>query len=122
MHSRNPVSAYEERGNVFERSTLEYDKNAQNTRPVEMLKNGYGCLDFILAIALPADPRSRSDIKFPQQHHILIYKTEPKGAIGDASTRLILYTKIGQPFVLDITAVKSVVGRRQTGRTESGSS
>ncbi|QRW11703.1 hypothetical protein RhiLY_10702 [Ceratobasidium sp. AG-Ba] len=65
-------------------------------------------LEFILTITLAANPRF--NIESPQLH-ILAYITQVKGAIGDGSTRLILYTKMGQSFVLGITAVKCAVGR-----------
>ncbi|QRV80956.1 Transposase family tnp2 [Ceratobasidium sp. AG-Ba] len=110
--ARNPLSAYGKRDNSFIRYVFEYDKNARNNGPVEMLEQtGYGRLDFILAITLPADPHF--DIESPQLH-ILAYITQAKGAIGDASTRLISYTKMGRSFVLDITAVQCAVGRVET--------
>ncbi|QRV77824.1 hypothetical protein RhiJN_05839 [Ceratobasidium sp. AG-Ba] len=101
---QNPLSAYGKRDNLFIRYVFEYNKNARNNGPVEMLEQtGYSHLDFILAITLPADPHF--DIESPQLH-ILAYITQAKGAIGDASTRLISYTKMGRSFVLDITAVQ----------------
>ncbi|QRV83077.1 Transposase family Tnp2 protein [Ceratobasidium sp. AG-Ba] len=92
--------------------TFRYDKNARNGRPAEMLdETGYGRLDFILAITLPANPRF--NIESPQLH-VLAHITQAEGAIGDASTQLVSYTKMGRSFVLDITSVECAVGRVET--------
>lgn len=72
---------------------------------------GYGRLDFILAITLPPDPRF--DIDEPALH-ILAQITEAKGAEGDASTDMVSYTQLGRTFILDVTAIKHVVGRVET--------
>ncbi|QRV84316.1 Transposase family tnp2 [Ceratobasidium sp. AG-Ba] len=102
--TRNPSSAYGKRDNSFIRYTFRYDKNARNGRPAEMLdETGYGRLDFILAITLPANPRF--NIESPQLH-VLAHITQAEGAIGDASTQLVSYTKMGRSFVLDITSVE----------------
>ncbi|QRW02459.1 Transposase family Tnp2 protein [Ceratobasidium sp. AG-Ba] len=110
--TRNPSSAYGKRDNSFIRYTFRYDKNARNGRPAEMLdETGYGRLDFILAITLPANPRF--NIESPQLH-VLAHITQAEGAIGDASTQLVSYTKMGRSFVLDITSVECAVGRVET--------
>jgi hypothetical protein len=79
---------------------------------------GYGRLDFILALTLPADPDF--DIDTPQLH-ILAHITEAKDADGDATTEFISYTQLGRSFILDIQSIENVVGRVKThGMRESG--
>ncbi|KAG9100159.1 hypothetical protein FRC06_004473 [Ceratobasidium sp. 370] len=80
---------------------------------------GYGWPDFILALILPANPLF--DIH-ESETHILAHLTKAKDAKGDASIELVSYTQLGLSFVLDITAVKHVVGRVETqGVKPSGS-
>ncbi|QRV73659.1 hypothetical protein RhiJN_01673 [Ceratobasidium sp. AG-Ba] len=74
-------------------------------------ETGYGRLDFILAITLPTDPRFNIE---STQLHVLAHITQAKGAIDDASTRLVSYTKMGRSFVLNITSIECAVGRVET--------
>ncbi|QRV73589.1 Transposase family tnp2 [Ceratobasidium sp. AG-Ba] len=95
-----------------------YDKNQRNNKEVEMIKVfGYGRLDFILALTLPAAPEFGAN---EPQFHILAHITEAKDARGDASIERISYTKLGRSFVLDITSVKHVVGRVETRGEKAG--
>ena len=79
---------------------------------------GYGRLDFIIAITLPASKKFK--LQDPELH-ILAHITEAKGAEGDASTEFVSFTQFGRSVILDISSVQSVVGRvYTTGMKASG--
>ncbi|QRV90471.1 hypothetical protein RhiJN_18489 [Ceratobasidium sp. AG-Ba] len=114
----NALSSYGKRDASSTKYEYDEDKNLRNDKVTEMIKVfGYGRLDFILALTLPAAPEFCVD---EPQFHILAHINEAKGARGDASIEPISYTKLGQSFVLDITSVKRVVGRMETRGEKSG--
>ncbi|QRV77209.1 Transposase family tnp2 [Ceratobasidium sp. AG-Ba] len=114
----NPLSSYGSRDASFVRFVHEVDRNASRSNaPIEMVEVvGYGRLDFIAALVLPADPLFGID----ERLHVLAHITEAKDAYGDATIERVSYTKLGRSFVLDVTAVKHVVGRIETRGVKSG--
>jgi hypothetical protein len=79
---------------------------------------GYGRLDFVLALTLPASREFQID---QPTLHILAHITEAKDARGNAATDFVSFTQFGRSVILDVTSVKSVVGRVETkGVKESG--
>ncbi|KDN36253.1 hypothetical protein RSAG8_10941, partial [Rhizoctonia solani AG-8 WAC10335] len=69
---------------------------------------GYGRLDFIIALTLPAS--RKFEINKPELH-ILAHITEAKGAEGNAATEFVSFTQFGRSVILDVASVKCVVGR-----------
>ncbi|QRV93536.1 Transposase family Tnp2 protein [Ceratobasidium sp. AG-Ba] len=99
----NALSSYGKRDASFIKT-----KKMRNNKEVEMVKVfGYGRLNFILALNLPAAPKfSVNEPHF----HILAHTTKAKDARGDTSIERVSYIKLGRSFVLDMTSVKHVVG------------
>jgi hypothetical protein len=69
---------------------------------------GYGRLDFVLAITLPADEDFGID---EPQTHILVHITEVKDVDNDAAIELVTYRDYGRSFILDVKNVENVCGR-----------
>jgi hypothetical protein len=79
---------------------------------IEMIDaTGYGRLDFILALTLPAS--DHFEIEEPVTH-VLAHITEAKDVEGDAATELITFNEFGRSFILNITNVENVAGRIRT--------
>jgi hypothetical protein len=72
---------------------------------------GYGRLDFILALTLPASQLFGLDTP---ELHVLAHITEAKDAKGNAATDFVSFTQFGRSVILDVTSVKNVVGRVHT--------
>ncbi|CAE6402042.1 unnamed protein product, partial [Rhizoctonia solani] len=106
----DPFSAYGKRDSSFVRYTFQKDANENypNRTPDMIDAFGYGRLDFILAITLPASKKFK--LKEPKLH-ILAHITEAKGAEGNAATDFVSFTQFGRSVILDVTSVNSVVGR-----------
>ncbi|QRV90421.1 hypothetical protein RhiJN_18439 [Ceratobasidium sp. AG-Ba] len=79
--------------------------------------SGYGRLNFILALNLPAAPKFGVD---EPQFYILAHITEAKNARRDTLIEWVSYIKLGRSFVLDITSVKHFVGRVETQGEKAG--
>ncbi|KAG9121451.1 hypothetical protein FRC07_002590 [Ceratobasidium sp. 392] len=108
----NSLSVYGNRDNSFVQFVSQEDRNARNRADPDMIDViGYGRLDFILALTLPANPLFGID---EPQLHILAHVTEAKDATGDATVERVSYTKLGRSFVLDVTSIKRAVGRAET--------
>jgi hypothetical protein len=69
---------------------------------------GYGRLDFLLAITLPADEYFGID---EPQTHVLAHITEAKDVDNDATMNLVTYREYGRSFILDVKNVENVCGR-----------
>ncbi|KAF8595661.1 hypothetical protein BDV93DRAFT_574581 [Ceratobasidium sp. AG-I] len=118
--ARNPLSAYGKRDCSFVRYVYKKDKNeSRRDLPIEMiLAPGYGRLDYVLALELPANDSFR--LRTPQLC-VLAHITECQGATGDATSELVSYRRMGRSFVLDITSIENAVGRVETkGVIEGG--
>ncbi|CCO33947.1 hypothetical protein BN14_08036 [Rhizoctonia solani AG-1 IB] len=81
---------------------------AEDVAPEMVDVYAYGRLDFVLAIALPANQQFK--INTPKLH-VLAHITEADGAEGDAASELITFTKFGRSIVLDVSSVLSLAGR-----------
>ncbi|CAE6504462.1 unnamed protein product [Rhizoctonia solani] len=101
----DPLSPYGKRDSSFVRYTFQKDANENfpnlNIRMVEAF--GYGRLDFILALALPADKDFGLD---EPRLHILAHITEAKHGEGDATTEFVSFTEFGRSIILDISSVQ----------------
>ncbi|QRV95070.1 hypothetical protein RhiJN_23088 [Ceratobasidium sp. AG-Ba] len=97
---------------------IQQRQKMRDNKEVKMIKVfGYGQLNFILALNLPAALKFGVD---EPQFYILTHITEAKDARRDASIEQVSYTKLGRLFVLDITSFKHVVGRVESRGEKSG--
>ncbi|CAE6422063.1 unnamed protein product [Rhizoctonia solani] len=109
----DPLSPYGKRDSSFVRYIFQKDANESDADadPDMVDAFGYGRLDFVIALTLPASKRFR--LKEPKLH-ILAQITEAEGAEGNAATEFVSFVKFGRSIILDVTSVKSVVGRVRT--------
>ncbi|CAE6421370.1 unnamed protein product [Rhizoctonia solani] len=114
----DPLSPYGKRDLSFVRYTFQKDANENfpnlNIRMVEAF--GYGRLNFILALALPADEDFGLD---EPRLHILAHITEAKHGEGDATTKFVSFAKFGRLIILDISSVQRLVGQVRTEGTKA---
>jgi hypothetical protein len=81
----------------FQRAANEDDRDAD---PDMVGAFGYGRLDFIIALTLPA---SREFEIVRPTLHILAYITEAKETKGNAATDFVSFTQFGLSIIFDVT-------------------